>query len=116
MTNRKNFNQRALSCTSTRTHLEGRPSVELMNLLFNPVRASRAQGFQGLYEGSQLVLTLYRIIYIFCFQMCNRLPELIKNGDAGIFSVYYSLKMARVVLVATGKQIITLCTAHLGGI
>ena len=29
---------------------------------------------------------------IFCFQMCNRLPEVMKNGDAGIFPVYYSLK------------------------
>ena len=28
----------------------------------------------------------------FCFQMCNRLPEIMKNGDAGIFPVYYSLK------------------------
>ena len=24
--------------------------------------------------------------------MCNRLPEINKNGDAGIFPVYYSLK------------------------
>ena len=24
--------------------------------------------------------------------MCNRLPEIKKNGDAGIFPVYYSLK------------------------
>ena len=24
--------------------------------------------------------------------MCNRLPEVNKNGDAGIFPVYYSLK------------------------
>ena len=72
-------------------HLEGRRSVELMNLSFKPVRASRVQGFQGPYGGSQLVLTLYRI-YIFCFQTCNRLPELMKNGDAGIFPVYYSLK------------------------
>ena len=24
--------------------------------------------------------------------MCNRLPEIMKNGDAGIFPVYYSLK------------------------
>ena len=24
--------------------------------------------------------------------MCNRLPEIYKNGDAGIFPVYYSLK------------------------
>ena len=43
------------------------------------------------YGGSQLVLTLYRI-FCFCFQMCNRLPEIKKNGDAGIFPVYYSLK------------------------
>ena len=64
-----------------------------MNLSFKPVRASRVKGFQGPYGGSQLVLTLYRI-YIFCFQMCNRLPELMKNGDAGIFPVYYSLKHA----------------------
>ena len=35
-----------------------------------------------------MVLTLYRI-YIFCFQMCNRLPEIMKNGDAGIFPVYF---------------------------
>ena len=26
--------------------------------------------------------------------MCNRLPEIKKNGDAGIFPVYYSLKTA----------------------
>ena len=26
--------------------------------------------------------------------MCNRLPEIKKNGDAGIFPVYYSLKVA----------------------
>ena len=89
---RKTFNRRALSSTSTRTHLEGRRSVELMNLSFKPVRASCAQGFQGPYGGSQLVLTLYRI-YIFCFRTCNRLlPELMKNRDAGIFPVYYSLK------------------------
>ena len=55
------------------------------------LRASRVQGFQGPYGGSQLVPTLYRI-YIFCFQMCNRLLELMKNGYAGIFPVYYSLE------------------------
>ena len=60
MPKRKKINQRALSCTSTRTHLEGRRSVELINLSFKPVRASRAQGLQGLYGGSQLVLTLSR--------------------------------------------------------
>ena len=69
----------------------GRRSVELMKLSFKSVRASRAAGFQGLYGGSQLVLTLYRM-YIFCFQMCNRLAEMMENGDAGIFPVYYSLK------------------------
>ena len=33
-------------------------------------------------------------IYIFCFQMCNRLPELMNNGDAGVFPVYYSRRFA----------------------
>ena len=59
-----------------------------MNLSFKPVRASRVKGFQGPYGGSQLVLTLYRISF-FCFQMRNCLPESMKNGDAGIFPVYY---------------------------
>ena len=40
------------------------------------------------------MLTLYRI-YIFCFQMYNCLPEMMKNGDAGIFPVYCSLKLTR---------------------
>ena len=62
-----------------------------MKLSFKPVRASRAAGFQGSHGGSQLVLTLYRM-YFFCFQMCNCLPEMMKNGDAGIFPVYYSVK------------------------
>ena len=48
------------------------------------------QEFQGPFGGSQLVLTLYRIFFF--FQMCNRLPDLMNNGDAGIFPVYYSLK------------------------
>ena len=61
-----------------------------MKLSLKPVRASRVAGFQGPYGGSQLVLTLYRM-HFFCFQMCNRLPEMMKNGDAGIFPVYYSL-------------------------
>ena len=61
-----------------------------MKLSFKPVRTSRAEGFQGPYGGSQLVLTLFRM-YFFCFQMCNRLPEMMKNGDAGIFPLYYSL-------------------------
>ena len=38
-----------------------------------------------------MVLALYRMC-IFCFQICNRLVELTKSGDAGIFPVYYSLK------------------------
>ena len=36
MSKRKTFNRPALSCTSTRTHLERRRSVELMNLPFKP--------------------------------------------------------------------------------
>ena len=61
-----------------------------MKLSLKPIRASRAPGFQGHYGGSQLVLTLYRM-HFFCFQMCNHLPEMMKNGDAGIFPVYHSL-------------------------
>ena len=30
--------------------------------------------------------------------MCNRLPEIKKNGDAGIFPVYYSLKLMYIVI------------------
>ena len=63
-----------------------------MKLSLKPVRAMRAEGFQGPYGGSQLVLTLYRI-YFLCLQMCNRLPEIMKNGDAGIFPLYYSLNV-----------------------
>ena len=62
-----------------------------MKLSLKSVRASRAAGFQGPYGGSQSVLTLYRVDF-FRFQMCNRLPEMMKSGDAGIFPVYYSLK------------------------
>ena len=69
MPKRKHFNRRALSCTSTRMPLEGRRSVELMDLRFKPVRASRVQGFQGPYGGSRLVLTLHRI-YIYIFFKC----------------------------------------------
>ena len=43
-----------------------------------------------------MVLTLYRI-FCFCFQMCNRLPEIKKSGDAGIFPVYYSLNINALV-------------------
>ena len=64
----------------------------MIKLSLKPVRASRAEGFQGTYGGSQLVLTLYRI-YFFCFQMCIRLPEIMKNGEAGIFPVYCSLNV-----------------------
>ena len=40
---RKSFNRSAVPCTSTRTHLEGRRSVELRNLPFKPCpRAPRA--------------------------------------------------------------------------
>ena len=63
-----------------------------MKLTFKPVRASRAEGFQGPYGGSQLVLTLYRTFFF--FQMCNCLPKRMKNGDVRIFLVYYSLKDA----------------------
>ena len=66
-------------------HLEGRRSVDSLKLSFKPVRASRAEGFQGPYGGSQLVPTLYRIDF-FCFQMCNRLPEMMKNGGCGDIS------------------------------
>ena len=31
--------------------------------------------------------------------MCNRLPEIYKNGDAGIFPVYYSLNIAAAFLL-----------------
>ena len=62
-----------------------------MKLSLKPVRASRAPGFQGHYGGFQLVLTLYRMHFL-CFQMCSRLPEMMKNGDAGRFPVYHSLK------------------------
>ena len=58
------------------------------------VRASRMQGFQGPYGGFQLVLTLYRI-YIFCFQLSNRLLELMKRGYTGIFPPYDSLEKSR---------------------
>ena len=60
-------------------------------LLSSLVRARRGQGFQWPYGGSQLVLTLYRIC-IFCFQICKRLVNLMKNGDARIFPFYYSFK------------------------
>ena len=36
--------------------------------------------------------------------MCNRLPEITKNGDAGIFPVYYSLKKQVDRLIGTDKK------------
>ena len=47
MPKRKNFNRRALSCTSTRTHLEGRRSVELRNLPFKPCPRKPRSGVSG---------------------------------------------------------------------
>ena len=42
--------------------------------------------------------------------MCNRLPEINKNGDAGIFPVYYSLKhSSRSCTVGVQKYI---CIVH----
>ena len=60
--------------------------------LFEACPRKPRAGFQGHYGGSQLVLTLYRM-HFFCFQMCNRLPEMMENWDAGIFPVYYSLNV-----------------------
>ena len=85
-----------------------------MKLSCKPVRASRVQGFQGTaYGGSQLVLTLCRM-YNFCFQMCNRLPEIMKNGDAGIFPVYYSLKILQCVGRGGGPEITVVATGKRG--
>ena len=113
MPKRKNFNRRSLSFTSIRTHLEERRSVELTDLPFKPVRASRVLGFQRPYGGYQLVLTLYRI-YIFCFQMCSHLPELMKSGDAGIFPVYYSLNVSvqHNIKFLPGIILLTQCYYH----
>ena len=49
------------------------------------------RGFKGLMEALSWYWRCTAYIY-FCFQMCNRLPEIMKNGDAGIFPVYYTLK------------------------
>ena len=66
-----------------------------MKLSLKPVRTSCARGFRGLLEalwrlsiGTDVVQHI-----VFCFHVCNRLPEIMKNGDAGIFPVYYSLKV-----------------------
>ena len=41
-----------------------------------------------------MVLTLHRIyIYIYLFRICNRLVEVMKSGHAGIFALYYSLRL-----------------------
>ena len=37
--------------------------------------------------------------------MCNRLPEINKNGDAGIFPVYYSLKLTIVTHLSFSERI-----------
>ena len=41
--------------------------------------------------------------------MCNRLPEINKNGDAGIFPVYYSLKTLKMLSGLAFIIILTLC-------
>ena len=84
MPKRKNFNRRALSCTATRTHLEGRRSVEVRSFPFKPCPRKPRAGVSGalwmLPIGTDVVLHI-----CFCFQICNCLHELMKNGDAGYF-------------------------------
>ena len=65
-----------------------------MKLSLKPVRASRARGFRGLLEdlwrlsiGTDVVPHI-----VFLFSYVYRLPEIMKDGDAGIFLAYYSLK------------------------
>ena len=85
MPKRKTFNRPALSCTSTRTHLEGRRSVELANLLSCP-RGSRAGvsvAVRRLPIGTDIVPHVY-----FCIQICDRLVGMMKIGDAGIFFLF----------------------------
>ena len=67
-----------------------------MKLSLKPVRASRARGFRGLLEALWRLSIGTDVVphIVFCFHMCNHLPEIMKNGDAGIFPVYYSLKAA----------------------
>ena len=90
MPKRKKINRQPLSCTFTRTHLEGRRSVELRNFPFQPFLREPRGGISGalwrLPFGTDV--TPHIIVY---FQICNRLLELMKKGDAKIFSLYYSL-------------------------
>ena len=37
--------------------------------------------------------------------MCNRLPEINKNGDAGIFPVYYSLNLLNSIHNVKGEKV-----------
>ena len=44
--------------------------------------------------------------------MCNRLPEINKNGDAGIFPVYYSLNYCIMENNKTGVvDLLALCVS-----
>ena len=76
---------------STHTHFEARRSLELRNLPFQPCprepRAGVSVASWRLSIGSDIVphIYIYIYIYIYCFQICNRLVELMKNGDAGTF-------------------------------
>ena len=63
-----------------------------MKLSFKPVRASHGEVSWALWRlsiGTDVVPLFFSF-----FSKCvhNRLPEIMKNGDAGIFPVYYSLK------------------------
>ena len=53
-----------------------------------------------------MVLTLYHI-YFFCFQMCNHLLEVMKNGDAGIFPLYYSFKVVGKSFRTSPEMVVT---------
>ena len=78
--------------------------IELMKFSFKPVRANCVQGFQGPFGDSQGTDVVPH--FFFFFQMCNRLPEMVKNGDAGIFPVYYSLNTKlNVITGEDGSQI-----------
>ena len=108
----KNFNQPVLSCISTRTHLEGRRSVELRNLPFKPCpRAPRAEVSGAVWRlpiGTDDVVPHIH----FCFQMCNRLLALLKSGDTGIFPLYYSLNGAQSTWTNRKKRDATAATSQ----
>ena len=61
-----------------------------MKLSLKPVRKPRG-GVSGALWRLSIGTDVVPHIYIY-FQMYNRLLEIMKNGDAGIFPVYYSLK------------------------